>query len=160
MAALTALNPILIVVFTLAAAVSDWRTRKLPNWLTVSALAAALLLHTILAGLPGLANALLGFAVGFGILLVLWLIGGSGGELPQLIRIVLQRLRPGGRLVMNFVTLENLATATATLSELQADWDVLQLQAARSKPILHMHRMAAENPVWLVCARQHDKEHP
>ena len=85
-------------------------------------------------------------------------IGGSGGELPQLIRIVLQRLRPGGRLVMNFVTLENLATATATLSELQADWDVLQLQAARSKPILHMHRMAAENPVWLVCARQHDKE--
>ncbi|NLX97701.1 MAG: prepilin peptidase [Rhodopirellula sp.] len=79
MAALTALNPILIVVFTLAAAVSDWRTRKLPNWLTVSALAAALLLHTILAGLPGLANALLGFAVGFGILLVLWLIGGSGG---------------------------------------------------------------------------------
>ena len=87
-------------------------------------------------------------------------IGGSGGELPQLIRIVLQRLRPGGRLVMNFVTLENLATATATLSELQADWDVLQLQAARSKPILHMHRMAAENPVWLVCARQHDKEHP
>ncbi|MEJ3960027.1 precorrin-6y C5,15-methyltransferase (decarboxylating) subunit CbiE [Brachymonas sp. G13] len=87
-------------------------------------------------------------------------IGGSGGELPQLIRIVLQRLRPGGRLVMNFVTLENLATATATLSELQADWDVLQLQAARSKPILHMHRMAAENPVWLVCARQHNKEHP
>ena len=30
--------------------------------------------------------------------------------------------------------------------------DVLQLQAARSKPILHMHRMAAENPVWIVCA--------
>jgi precorrin-6Y C5,15-methyltransferase (decarboxylating) len=29
---------------------------------------------------------------------------------------------------------------------------VLQLQAARSRPILHMHRMAAENPVWLVCA--------
>ena len=87
-------------------------------------------------------------------------IGGSGGELQELIRLVLQRLRQGGRLVMNFVTLENLASATATLDELQADWDVLQLQAARSKPILHMHRMAAENPVWLVCARQHDKEHP
>ena len=74
------------------------------------------------------------------------------------IREMLRVLRPGGRLVMNFVTLENLASATATLDELQADWDVLQLQAARSKPILHMHRMAAENPVWLVCARQHDKE--
>ena len=81
-------------------------------------------------------------------------IGGSGGELQELIRLVLQRLRQGGRLVMNFVTLENLASATATLDELQADWDVLQLQAARSKPILHMHRMAAENPVWLVCAHK------
>jgi precorrin-6Y C5,15-methyltransferase (decarboxylating) len=28
------------------------------------------------------------------------------------------------------------------------------LQASRSKPILHMHRMAAENPVWIVCARK------
>ncbi|MFM2323519.1 MAG: precorrin-6y C5,15-methyltransferase (decarboxylating) subunit CbiE, partial [Pseudomonadota bacterium] len=33
-------------------------------------------------------------------------------------------------------------------------WDVLQLQAARSKPILHMHRMAAENPVWIVTAKK------
>ena len=31
--------------------------------------------------------------------------------------------------------------------------NVLQLQASRSKPILHMHRLAAENPVWLVCAQ-------
>ena len=79
-------------------------------------------------------------------------IGGSGGELAGLITSVLRRLRPGGRLVMNFVTLENLATATQALRALNADWDVLQLQASRSKPILHMHRMAAENPVWLVCA--------
>ena len=59
---------------------------------------------------------------------------------------------------MNFVTLENLATATATLQRTAAadglSWDVLQLQASRSKPILHMHRMAAENPVWLVCAHK------
>jgi len=84
-------------------------------------------------------------------------IGGSGGELAALIAGILQRLRPGGALVMNFVTLENLATATATLQTLEeqgVSWDVLQLQAARSKPILHMHRMAAENPVWIVCARR------
>lgn len=80
-------------------------------------------------------------------------IGGSGGELAELIALILRRLRPGGQLVMNFVTLENLALATQTLEALKADWDVLQLQAARSKPILHMHRMAAENPVWIVCAQ-------
>jgi precorrin-6B C5,15-methyltransferase / cobalt-precorrin-6B C5,C15-methyltransferase len=84
-------------------------------------------------------------------------IGGSGGELAGLITGVLRRLRPNGTLVMNFVTLENLATATAALQALESEgvsWDVLQLQAARSKPILHMHRMAAENPVWIVCARR------
>ena len=78
--------------------------------------------------------------------------------LAGLITLCLQRLRPGGRLVMNFVTLENLATATAALTQAGATWgttwDVLQLQAARSKPILAMHRMAAENPVWIVCAEK------
>ncbi|MYM32824.1 precorrin-6y C5,15-methyltransferase (decarboxylating) subunit CbiE [Duganella sp. FT94W] len=82
-------------------------------------------------------------------------IGGSGGELAGLIDGIIKRLRPNGTLVMNFVTLENLATATATLQAMEGvSWDVLQLQAARSKPILHMHRMAAENPVWIVCARR------
>lgn len=80
-------------------------------------------------------------------------IGGSGGELAALIGLVLRRLRPGGWLVMNFVTLENMATAVETVKTLAASWDVLQLQASRSQPILHMHRMAAENPVWIVCAQ-------
>lgn len=79
-------------------------------------------------------------------------IGGSGGELAGLIRLILTRLRPGGRLVMNFVTLENLATATATLGDAGATWDVVQLQASRSQPILDMHRLAAHNPVWIVSA--------
>lgn len=80
-------------------------------------------------------------------------IGGSGGELSELITLILQRLKPGGWLVMNFVTLENLSAALDTVKALGANWDVLQLQAARSKPILHMNRMAAENPVWIVCAQ-------
>lgn len=85
-------------------------------------------------------------------------IGGSGGELVVLIRLCLARLRPGGWLVMNFVTLENLATATTALRAVDAEWDVLQLQAARSRPIRDMHRMAAENPVWIVCAQAKTRE--
>jgi precorrin-6Y C5,15-methyltransferase (decarboxylating) len=81
-------------------------------------------------------------------------IGGSGGELAELIALCLRRLKPGGTLVMNFVTLENLATATEALRAAGAAWDVVMLQASRSKPILHMHRMAAENPVWIVCAQR------
>ncbi|MBS3910851.1 MAG: precorrin-6y C5,15-methyltransferase (decarboxylating) subunit CbiE [Hydrogenophaga sp.] len=80
-------------------------------------------------------------------------VGGSGGELAELIALILKRLQPQGWLVMNFVTIENLGVAVATLKEQRASWDVLQLQGSRSKPILHMHRMAAENPVWIVCAQ-------
>lgn len=79
-------------------------------------------------------------------------IGGSGGELATLIQLVLSRLKPHGRLVMNFVTLENLATATGALTAAGATWEVVQLQAARSQPILDMHRLAAQNPVWIVTA--------
>ncbi len=80
-------------------------------------------------------------------------IGGSGGELAELVTLCLSRLKAGGWLVMNFVTIENLGTAVEALKAAGAPWDVLQLQASRSKPILHMHRMAAENPVWIVCAQ-------
>ena len=68
-----------VACFTIAAAASDLRTRRLPNWLTVSAFVAGLAGHTAINGLAGLGFSLLGFATGFGILLILWLIGGGGG---------------------------------------------------------------------------------
>lgn len=86
-------------------------------------------------------------------------IGGSGGELAKLIELCLSRLTTDGTLVMNFVTLENLGTATETLKQLNARWDVTQLQASRSQPILHMTRLQAENPVWIVSAQNHRGKH-
>ncbi len=85
-------------------------------------------------------------------------IGGSGGELAELITLCLTRLLPNGCLVMNFVTIENMATAVDCLKKLTAsfniEWDATQLSAARSKPILHMNRLQAENPVWIVTAQK------
>lgn len=81
-------------------------------------------------------------------------IGGSGGELAELIRLCLEKLQANGWLVMNFVTLENLNTALETLKQSGASWDITQLQASRSQPILHMNRMRAENPVWIVSAQK------
>ena len=68
-----------VVVLTLIAMVSDLRTRTLPNWLTVSGFVIGVLFHVITGGWGGLGFAMGGFAVGFGILLLLWLIGGGGG---------------------------------------------------------------------------------
>ncbi|MHB8903397.1 MAG: A24 family peptidase [Thermoguttaceae bacterium] len=70
---------LIVAAFVAVAAISDLRTRRLPNWLTVPALAAAIVAHTAVNGLAGLGFALLGFVTGFGILLILWLVGGGGG---------------------------------------------------------------------------------
>ncbi|TXK96699.1 cobalamin biosynthesis bifunctional protein CbiET [Methylococcaceae bacterium HT1] len=85
-------------------------------------------------------------------------IGGSGGELAELITLCLEKLQANGWLVMNFVTLENLSTALEALKQSGADWDITQIQASRSQPILHMNRMRAENPVWIVCAQKAGSE--
>ncbi len=65
--------------FTVAALVTDLRSRRIPNVLTVSAFALALVFHLWISGWSGLGFAIAGFGVGFGVMLVLWLIGGGGG---------------------------------------------------------------------------------
>ena len=66
-------------LFTLAAAVMDLRTRKIPNKLTIPVFAAGLVYQAAFNGLPGLADAGWAFLIGFGSLFVLWMIGGGGG---------------------------------------------------------------------------------
>ena len=70
-------------------------------------------------------------------------IGGSGGEMSELVRLCRERLLPGGRLVANVATLENLAQAPSH--------DVTLVQISRTRPILNLHRFEAINPVFIVC---------
>jgi len=81
-------------------------------------------------------------------------IGGSGGELEQLITISLNRLKSGGRLVMNFITLENMQTAITELKKQHATWQLCQLQVSHNRPILAMQRLQAETPVWIISAKK------
>jgi len=53
----------------ISAGVLDWRYRRIPNWLTVSGAAAGVVVNTILYRWPGLKGALLGTALGLGLLL-------------------------------------------------------------------------------------------
>ena len=68
-----------IAILMTIAVVIDVKTRRIPNWLTVSAFVAGIAYHVVTNGWQGLGFAMAGFGVGFGILLVLWLIGGGGG---------------------------------------------------------------------------------
>lgn len=79
-------------------------------------------------------------------------IGGSGGELPQLLDVCVARLKKGGRLVVNATTIETLSSATAHLEAKGMEVQVTLLQVARSKPILKMTRFAALNPVYVIAA--------
>lgn len=77
-------------------------------------------------------------------------IGGSGGRMQDIIEMVRQRLRPGGRMVLNVVTLENLQTARMCLP----DAAVTQVQISRGVPILDMLRFDALNPVFIISWRK------
>jgi prepilin peptidase CpaA len=63
---------------TLVAAVVDYRSRKIPNWLTVPAFVAGLTLRTALLGWPGLKSALEGTGLALVLLLPLVLMRALG----------------------------------------------------------------------------------
>ena len=73
-------------------------------------------------------------------------IGGSGGQLGALLDIVQARLQPGGRLVVNLATLENLSVVRERVPEARIN----QIQVNRGAPILDMVRLEAQNPIFMV----------
>lgn len=69
-------------VFTASAAVWDFRCKRIPNALTLPMFFAGWVYQigmSILYGWEHLGSAALGFLVGFGLLFVLWIVGGGGG---------------------------------------------------------------------------------
>lgn len=73
---------ILVVVvglFTAIAAIWDYRQHRIPNNLTLPVFFAGWVYQAVFHGWPGIGNAAGGFLVGFGVLFVLWIVGGGGG---------------------------------------------------------------------------------
>ena len=60
-------------------AVTDARTRRIPNWLTYTGVAIAVSVKFVLLGWSGLADASAGVMVAGGIFCILFLLGGMGG---------------------------------------------------------------------------------
>jgi precorrin-6Y C5,15-methyltransferase (decarboxylating) len=74
-------------------------------------------------------------------------IGGTSGKMSDILDACLSRLKPLGSIVINTVTLENQSEAMAWLKRSGLEWDGLQAQLSRLKPILELHRLDALNPV-------------
>jgi prepilin peptidase CpaA len=67
-----------VATFTLAAAATDLRSQRVPNWLTVPTAIAGLAFHAFAPSGWGAGVSLAGFALGFALLFLPWLLGGSG----------------------------------------------------------------------------------
>ncbi len=74
-------------------------------------------------------------------------IGGSGGEISEIVQLCQTHLKKGGRLVINLATLENVAALQNILGQSSA---VTLVQINRSRPILNLTRFEALNPVFVI----------
>ncbi len=86
-------------------------------------------------------------------------IGGTGGEIVELLKRCCERLNEGGTIVLNAVTIENLHRAAKTFEEEGFTVNITLAQISRSKPILHMTRFEGLNPVYIIQAKRKER-HP
>jgi precorrin-6Y C5,15-methyltransferase (decarboxylating) len=77
-------------------------------------------------------------------------VGGTGHEVARLLEAAYTALRPGGRLVVNVATLENLSATYGVLKALTANVHVLLINVARGTEQLETLRFEAVNPTFLL----------
>jgi precorrin-6Y C5,15-methyltransferase (decarboxylating) len=76
-------------------------------------------------------------------------VGGSGGGMSSLLSACQDRLKPGGSLVVDTVTVENTGECLAWFKASGLEWDFVLLQVARRRAILSLNRLEALNPVYV-----------
>jgi precorrin-6Y C5,15-methyltransferase (decarboxylating) len=81
-------------------------------------------------------------------------IGGSGGELQAILRESLARLRPGGRLVLNCITLDSLTCAWSWFDRQGIRPEVTSVQLAHSRPLGELHRLEPDSPIFILRAKK------
>lgn len=86
-------------------------------------------------------------------------VGGSRGSMAAIVSTCYERLKPGGSLVINGVTMDTVASTQAALNALVKDhggeMDFSLVQISRSKPLAgKYHRYEALNPIHIFCYRK------
>jgi precorrin-6Y C5,15-methyltransferase (decarboxylating) CbiT subunit len=107
--------------------------------------------------LPGSAGACLA-AVPVG--LAAALIGGSGGELAAIMAAIDQKLRPGGRIVMNIATLETLNLSFALFNgeyKARYSYELISAGIARLRTLGASHAFEALNPIYILTAKKKEE---
>jgi precorrin-6B C5,15-methyltransferase / cobalt-precorrin-6B C5,C15-methyltransferase len=79
-------------------------------------------------------------------------IGGSKGSMEEILDFVLERLRDGGRVVANAITLENAGEIYSTFRRRGLVPEVTLLQVSRGEPLARYLRYEALNPIQIFAA--------
>jgi len=77
-------------------------------------------------------------------------VGGTGRQVSQLAVQALQRLRPGGRLVVNVNSIENLAAVQSALQEQATEVQTWMFSISRGADQLEQLRFESLNPTFLL----------
>ncbi|MFO0896587.1 MAG: precorrin-6y C5,15-methyltransferase (decarboxylating) subunit CbiE [Pirellulales bacterium] len=81
-------------------------------------------------------------------------VGGHGREVNRLVELSFARLKPGGRLVANVGSIENLAAVHETLQRQTGDVKLWMVNVSRGAHQLERMRFVALNPSFLLAARK------
>ncbi|WP_299510698.1 precorrin-6y C5,15-methyltransferase (decarboxylating) subunit CbiE [uncultured Rummeliibacillus sp.] len=84
-------------------------------------------------------------------------IGGTGGNMKELLKVCCERLNDNGRIVLNAATIENLYKALEYFKELNFKTNILHAQLAHNKPILGMNRFTPLNPIYIITATRKEE---
>ena len=79
-------------------------------------------------------------------------IGGSGGNLWDILAAAHGRLPSGGRIVLNAVTLDTLTSATDFFESAGCELEVTTVNIARTRPLTDYKMFEAFNPVFVLVA--------
>ena len=86
------------------------------------------------------------------------IIGGSGGNMEDLFEWCRNNIRPGGRVVANFVTLENAAQATTLMNRYFDNVELIQVGISRGEGIGGLTMLKAANPIFIITGDVATKE--
>jgi cobalt-precorrin-6B (C15)-methyltransferase len=81
------------------------------------------------------------------------IVGGTWGDAKQVIELAVDRLKQGGRIVIDTILVETMYHALTTVGELKlAEVDITQVTIAKARKVTTGTMMLARNPVMIISA--------
>jgi len=79
-------------------------------------------------------------------------VGGSGGNISDIIEKYGDKLKKGKNIVLNFITINNVYKAMEALKELNYEVECVQIQVSKTKGKSYM--LMANNPIFVVTGKK------